>query len=294
MVGTYVLTDGANDWQRFFAEETWTQLYQMVYKKHVDEIEVNGSPAFGFTSSKRFLVKATLARERIEGSLQDITEKSKATADLNFLASHDSLTKVMNRRGIEIAFNGAAKQLADSNSGVAMAYLDLDRFKLLNDLFGHSVGDQVLQQVCTRVSNLLSRTHQFGRVGGDEFVIVFPETPITLASLMCRGIIDCIGTEPYQAGGNAFSVRGSVGLIEVSAGMQFHDAMSTADRACRQAKAGNGDGMVVYERHALAFKQHEAELKLIALLATPNATDGLYLEMQPIMSLTAPHESLNF
>jgi len=294
MVGPDALTDGANDWQRFFAEETWSQLYQMVHKKHVDEIEVNGNTTFGFTSSKRFLVKATLARERIEGSLQDITEKSRASADLNFLASHDSLTKVMNRRGIEIAFNGATKQLTDGNSGVAMAYLDLDRFKLLNDLFGHSVGDQVLQQVCTRVSNLLSSSHQFGRVGGDEFVIIFPKTPITLASVMCRGIIDCIGTEPYQVGDNAFNVRGSIGLIEISAGMQFNDAMSTSDRACRQAKAGNGDGLVVYERHALAFKQHEAELKLIALLATSSATDGLYLQMQPIMSLTAPHESLNF
>lgn len=52
--------------------------------------------------------------------------------------------------------------------------------------------------------------------------------------------------------------------------------------------------MVVYEKHAKAFAQHEAELKLIALLATPSATEGLYLEMQPIMSLTAPHASLNF
>ena len=294
MVGPNVLTDGTNDWQWFFAEESWTLLHQMVHNKYMNEIEVNGSPASDFTCSKRFLVKATLARERIEGSLQDITEKAKATADLNFLANHDSLTKVMNRRGIEIAFNGAVEQLADSNSGMALAYLDLDRFKLLNDLFGHGAGDQVLQQICTRVSNLLSCTHQFGRVGGDEFVIVFPETPIKMASVMCRGIIDRIGTEQYQVGGNAFSVRGSIGLIEVGVGMQFNDAMSTADRACRQAKAGNGDGMVVYERHALAFKQHEAELKLIALLATPSATDGLYLKMQPIMSLSAPHESLNF
>ncbi len=294
MVGSNVLGDGGNAWQQYFDEGAWTRLYEMVHNKQVDEIELNGNPSFGFTGSKRFLVKATLAREKIEGSLQDITEKSKATEDLHFLASHDSLTKVLNRRGIENAFTGAARRLTGGNAGMAMAYLDLDRFKLINDLFGHSAGDQVLQQICTRVSSLLFRTHQFGRVGGDEFVIVFPDTPIVLASLMCRGIIDCIGTQPYQVGDNAFSVRGSVGLIEVSVGMQFNDAMSTADRACRQAKAGDGDGLVVYERHALAFKQHEAELKLIALLATPNATDGLYLEMQPIMSLTAPHESLNF
>ena len=125
-------------------------------------------------------------------------------------------------------------------------------------------------------------------------MIVFPETPITLATVMCRAIVDNIGTRPYRVGDNAFYVRGSIGLIEVSASMKFNDAMSSADRACREAKASGSDGLVVYERDALAFKQHEAELKLIALLATSSATDGLYIEMQPIMSLTAPHESLNF
>jgi EAL domain-containing protein (putative c-di-GMP-specific phosphodiesterase class I) len=111
---------------------------------------------------------------------------------------------------------------------------------------------------------------------------------------MCKGIIDSIGSRQYLVGNNAFYVRGSIGLIEVTADTQFNDALSTADRACRQAKLGNKDGLVVYERGAPGFKQHEAELKLIALLATSSATDGLYLEMQPIMSLTAPHESLNF
>ena len=318
MLGPKVLTDGNNTWQQYFTDGAWTQLHQMVHHKNQDEIEIKAKKMLGFTDSKRFLVKATLARDKIEASLQDITDKSRATEELYFLANHDSLTKVLNRRGIEQALNGAITKhtedkllhvlgvmrdrtlngaitkLTEDNAQVAMAYLDLDRFKLINDLFGHGVGDEVLQQVCKRVSDMLSRGLRFGRVGGDEFVIVFTDTPIALAALMCRGIIDSIGTQPYRVGGNTFHVRGSIGLIEVSAGMQFNDAMSTADRACRQAKAATNGGLVVYDRHASEFKQHEAELKLIALLATSSATDGLYLEMQPIMSLTAPHESLNF
>jgi len=294
MLSPNVLTDGSNAWQQYFTKGAWTQLHQMVHNKSEDEMEIQGKPVPGFSGSKRFLVKATLDRDKIEGSLQDVTEKSRATADLYFLADHDSLTKVLNRRGIGKAFNSAIASLTDGNAPVALAYLDLDRFKLINDLFGHGVGDEVLQQVCGRVSDLLSRELQFGRVGGDEFVIVFPDTPIARAAVMCRGIIDSIDTLPYQVGGNAFHVRGSIGLIEVGAGMQFNDAMSTADRACRQAKSGSSGGLVVYEKNAVAFKQHEAELKLIALLATSSATDGLYLEMQPIMSLTKPHESLNF
>jgi diguanylate cyclase (GGDEF)-like protein len=294
MVSPNVLSGAGSFWQQYFTEGAWAQLHQMVHNKQVDEIEVKGRPVLGFAGSKRFLVKATLSLDKIEGSLQDVTEKSRAAENLYFLANHDSLTKVLNRRGIERAFTAAANKLAEGNLQVAMAYLDLDRFKLINDLFGHATGDQVLQQVCKRVSDLLTRDFQIGRVGGDEFVIVFSETPIVLASLMCRGIIDSIGTQQYLVGDNAFYVRGSIGLIEVTAGTQFNDALSTADRACRQAKSGSNDGLVVYERGAPAFKQHEAELKLIALLATSSATDGLYLEMQPIMSLTAPHESLNF
>ncbi|MDD5335544.1 MAG: EAL domain-containing protein [Rhodoferax sp.] len=294
MLGPSVLTAGHNAWQQYFSNGAWTRLHQMVNDKSEDEIEIKGRPVAGFTGRKRFLVKATLAHDRIEGSLQDVTEKSRATEDLSFLANHDSLTKVLNRRGIKKAFNDAIAKPVDGNTLVALAYLDLDRFKLINDLFGHGAGDEVLQQVCKRVSDLLSHDLQFGRVGGDEFVIVFPATPIAMASLMCQGIVDSIGTLPYQVDGKAFYVRSSIGLIEVSTGMQFNDAMSTADRACRQAKARNSGGLMVYERHAIAFQQHEAELKLIALLATSSATDGLYLEMQPIMSLTAPQESLNF
>ncbi len=293
MLGPNVLDDGGNSWQQYFADGAWTQLHQMLHSKTEVELEIKGRKMLGFTGTKRFLVKATLARERIEGSLQDVTEKSRATEDLYFLANHDSLTKVLNRRGIEKALNNAIVHVADDNP-MALAYLDLDRFKLINDLFGHGAGDEVLQQVCARVSNLLGAGLQFGRVGGDEFVIVFPSTPIERASVLCRGIVDSIGTQAYRLGEKAFYVRGSIGLVEVSSGMKFNDAMSTADRACRQAKAANTSGLVVYEKNAPAFQQHQAELKLIALLATSSATEGLYLEMQPIMSLVAPQDSLNF
>ena len=293
MLGPDVLKNEGHGWQQYFAAGAWTMLHQMVFNKTQNEMEINGRAHPGAADGKRFLVKAALARDRIEGSLQDITEKAKAAADLYFLANHDSLTKVLNRRGIENALNNAIAQLPE-NKALAVAYLDLDRFKLINDLFGHGAGNEVLQQMCGRVSEMLSRDFQFGRVGGDEFVIVFPATPIAMATVICQGLIDSIGNQPFRVANNAFSVRCSIGLIEVSPGMQFNDVMSTADRACREAKASNAGGLVVYEKHAAAFAQHEAELKLIALLATPSATDGLYLEMQPIMSLMAPHESLNF
>ena len=292
-LGPQVLADGHNRWEDYFSERDWDQMHHLVHCAKHGELEVSSKKYPGSSGAKRFLVKATLAHGKIEGSLQDITEKSRAMEELNFLANHDSLTKVLNRRGIGRQLDLAIDR-AQNGQLLSLGYLDLDRFKLINDLYGHGAGDEVLCQVCDRISIMVSGDVQFGRVGGDEFVLVCPGMPIELATLLCRGIIEGISTLPYQVGDKAFYLRGSIGLVEVGPGMKVNDALSSADRACRQAKSATPTGLVVYEKDALAFEQHEAELKLIALLATPAATDGLYLEMQPIMSLTAPHDSLNF
>ena len=275
-------------WNQFFEDAVWNQLHDMVNAQADAELEISDRAGL-----RRFMVRATLARGRIEGVLQDVTEQTHATEQLRFMANNDPLTKVFNRRGIEKMFANAIAAQAGGKP-VALAYIDLDRFKLINDLFGHAAGDEVLKQVCERMATMLAGGQQIGRVGGDEFVIVMPDTAIPLASLICRGIVERIGNTPYRVGDKAFTVRGSVGLIEVSAGMQMKDAVSTADRACREAKTGRRDGLVVYERNAAAFHEREAELSLVARLASSNATEGMFLEMQPIMSLKSPHESLNF
>ncbi|MFC0250294.1 EAL domain-containing protein [Massilia consociata] len=288
MLGISSFVPGRTAWRQFFAESTWTALHEQVHAQAEAEMELVSRDG-----TQRFLVSATLARARIEGVLQDTTEKHKATQQLQFMANNDPLTKVYNRRGIEREFALAANGLANGKP-MALAYVDLDRFKLINDLFGHAAGDEVLKQVCERMATMLAGGQQIGRVGGDEFVILMPETAIPLASIICRGIVDRLGNTPYRVGDKAFHVRGSVGLIEVTPGIAMKDAVSTADRACREAKLGAGEGLVVYERGAEAFRQRAAELDMVARLSGPNATDCLLLEMQPIMSLKNPHDSLNF
>ncbi len=293
MLGRQVLTQGHNSWQQYFDQGAWTQLHHFVYSRVDGELEIKGKRGPDDGEQRKYLVKATQANDRIEGSLQDVTEKARAAEDLNFLAYNDPLTKVLNRRGIENAFVEASA-LAPKDRPFALAYLDLDRFKLINNLFGHSAGDEVLQQVCKRITDVVSGSIRIGRVGGDEFVIVLPDTKMALAALVCQGMVRSIGSTPFRVGEKAFTVRGSIGLIEVRPGTSIKDALSTADRACRDAKRGHHDGLVVYDRNADAFRQHEAELKLVELLSSGAATDGLFLDMQPIMSLKAPTESLNF
>ncbi len=292
MLGLNLSRARKETWKEHFEPGAWARLEDMVTRRTVEELEVRDSAA-AEEKSRQFLVKATLAGEMIEGSLQDITQRSKATARLRFLAENDPLTGVLNRHGIEEAFAAAMRGLAKGQP-LALAYLDLDRFKLINDLFGHVAGDEVLIQVCARVREMLAEGHDIGRVGGDEFVIVFRNTPIRTATAICRGIVDWIGSSPYQIGDKAFQVRGSIGLIEVADGSTVKDAISAADRACREAKKGLHANLVVYEKNEAIFKEREEELRLIERLGTGVVPEGLFLVMQPIMSLRAPYESLNF
>ncbi|MDM5178043.1 EAL domain-containing protein [Massilia sp. DJPM01] len=282
MVGADGPVTGGMRFQQFFADGVWDTLHALVQQADA-ELRIENRDG-----SHCFLVRATVARGKIEGVLQDTTEQHKATEQLRFMANNDALTKVFNRRGIERVFEQA------SMKPMTLAYLDLDRFKLINDLFGHGAGDEVLKQVCERIGAVLSGEQQVGRVGGDEFVIILPETSIRVAALICRCLVGRIGNTPYRVGDKAFHVRGSIGLIEVQPGMQMKDAVSTADRACREAKAGHRDGLVVYERDSAAFHERESELNLVERLSANDATACMVLEMQPIMSLKMPYDSMNF
>ena len=292
MLGVDLVRASKQSWKELFEPGAWGKLEDMVTRRTGEELEVRDAVT-DEDKSRRFLVKATLAGDMIEGSLQDITLRSKANARLRFLAENDPLTGVMNRHGIEEAFNAAAHGLKRGQP-LSLAYLDLDRFKLINDLFGHLAGDEVLKQVCGRVREMLAEGHRIGRIGGDEFVIVFANTPIRTATAICRGIVDWIGGSPYQIGEKAFQVRGSIGLIEVADGTNVKDAMSAADRACREAKKGMHANLMVYEKNETVFKEREEELRLIERLGTGVVPEGLFLVMQPLMSLRSPYESLNF
>lgn len=283
---------GKEHWSDHFEPGAWPKMQDMLRRGAGEEMEIQGIAADG-ANPNRFLVKATLAKDKIEGSLQDITERFKATARLRFLSENDPLTGVLNRHGLELAFERAMGAVSEQRP-LALAYLDLDRFKLINDLYGHVAGDEILRQVCGRVSGMLAHGHEIGRIGGDEFVILFRDTPLRSATAVCRGIIEWIESSPYQMGDKAFQVKASIGLIEVAGGLRIKDAISAADRACREAKKGHHGSVVVYENSAAVFLEREKELRMIEQFGTGAVPAGLFLMMQPVMSLSAPYESLNF
>ncbi len=275
-----------SNWSDHFGNQAWENFERCL---NAAGHELAMSQPFG--GQKRWvLVRAHLAGNHIEGSLQDVTERAAAAEHMRFLANHDPLTGVLNRRGIEHILETVSR---GSGQQLSLGYLDLDRFKLLNDLYGHTTGDRILRQVCARVSALLQSGESLGRVGGDEFVILFADAGHDDAERRCQDIVSAISSTPYAIEERAAQVRCSIGLLHLTDDIALQDAISLADRACREAKAAR-NGLVVYRSGSTALHERADELRLIQLFNTNSVPAGLFLVMQPIMSLSAPDQFLDF
>jgi diguanylate cyclase (GGDEF)-like protein len=238
-----------------------------------------------------FSIKAsTMDGVIVEGTLQDITERVQAIERLEFMVNHDPLTDCLNLRGITRRFDRLDGQPN------ALAYLDLDRFKLINDLYGHTAGDMVLKQVCERIKQHLAPADLLARMGGDEFVVAFSRASMEDATRSCWAIVNDISAGGYQIDTQSFSLSVSGGLVGTERFIKapLKEVISAADTLCRVAKKRNGERLVVMESGNKFFQQHKEELDLIAALERGETPAGLFLVMQPEISLTTPFDSLNF
>jgi diguanylate cyclase (GGDEF)-like protein len=226
----------------------------------------------------------------IECSLQDVTYRVLAAERIEYAASHDLLTGCLNLRGLDVEMEKHLTQPA------SLAYFDLDRFKLINDLYGHNAGDIVLNQVCERIKSLIGHDELLVRVGGDEFVIVFLSDKIEVSAIFCEKLVCMISSEPYKIESQSFTLAISGGLVgtERFTNAPLKEIISAADTLCRIAKKRPNDQLVVMESKDDFFMHHKESLELITCLQKGQTPEGLYLVMQPEMSLTAPFDSLNF
>ncbi len=240
-----------------------------------------------------FQLRAVRKNDRIEGSIQEITHRKQAEERLAFLAEHDPLTGLINRRGLEACLQQA---LARTRAGVpaSIAYLDLDRFKLVNDLFGHPAGDHVLEQVAARLRETIGRSGQIARVGGDEFVIVFDDSTLAHAEDRCARVLQVLSGSAYTYQDKAFTIDGSIGLIALEDPMSERDAIAASDRACREAKRLGGSKVMVFTEGSDELRSHLEEIRLVAGMREHFPADRMFTVLQPVVSLHHPHADLSY
>lgn len=173
----------------------------------------------------------------------DVSELHTARDALQQLATHDALTGLPNRIALTNAISDALVRRGDTDQ-VGLLFVDLDRFKPVNDLFGHDAGDELLIAVAARLRSLVRLSDTVGRIGGDEFVVLAP-------GLVSRSAIEELGRRAEQAVAEPFVLRSGVASISASVGVSYSDATSTvgsllaeADQAMYQIKAARRSGAV--------------------------------------------------
>jgi diguanylate cyclase (GGDEF)-like protein len=209
----------------------------------------------------------------------DVTERRHAQEHIHHLAHHDALTDLLNRSAFRKRLDAALRG-RDAGAPLALLYVDLDRFKPINDTWGHPVGDAVLKVVARRISAQLRPVDALCRLGGDEFTVMLDDCAGPQAALAAQRLIDAIG-EPISVHGINVSVGASVGLAFAPAdGGDPDTLLRNADLALQCAKGSGRNCQKSYEAGMELTIQRRAAMERD--LRTALAGGELSLHYQPI------------
>ena len=214
------------------------------------------------SSRSRVFWSANGSLERITGVDVDISARKYAEADLLRRATHDSLTDLPNRRTFTERLEHSLQMARRSGVPLAVAFLDLDRFKIVNDTLGYSSGDALLIAVAKRLKLHLRADDTVARLGGDEFTMILPvvrgmENGVIVAEKLLK-----VFEQPFMLGGQEFIVGASMGIsLYPSDGEDSATLLRHADDAMRQAKKSGRNQYQFYRAEMTEAAQVQLELE---------------------------------
>ncbi|MGC1442254.1 MAG: EAL domain-containing protein, partial [Burkholderiaceae bacterium] len=238
----------------------------------------------GHESIRWLRVLARGEPDSYEASATDITAQMQLQDQLAKAAEHDPLTGALNRLGLSTRMAKILESSSDIEH-IALCYIDLDRFKMLNDMFGHAAGDSVLVNVVRRIEETLGPESIISRLGGDEFIIVLPPADQSVQEGLAWKALESITEEPFALDGKSFSVTASIGVFHLVAEMSQAELIAGADRSCQEAKRKGRNQVVMCADSNQLVRQRRSELSLVARLHDESTFDEFELVAQPIVAL---------
>jgi diguanylate cyclase (GGDEF)-like protein/PAS domain S-box-containing protein len=197
--------------------------------------------------------------------VMDITHLKKDQNRLGFLAYHDPLTKLPNRMLLKDRINHALQNARREGSQVAVLFLDLDRFKIINDTYGHAVGDGLLKEVAMRIKNLVRKEDTVSRYAGDEFIVFMEDVSDTKSpATLARKLIETFNI-PVEVKGHTLQITTSVGIsLFPRDGDDSDSLIKNADAAMYRAKKEGRNNFQYYrpELTTQAFEKMAVETDL--------------------------------
>ena len=204
-----------------------------------------------------------------EGTIEDITERRLYQAQIERQANYDSLTGLANRTLLNTRLHQSIERAAASSGAVAVAFIDLDQFKFINDTFGHELGDSLLQNMADRLRSCVREGDLVARQGGDEFVLLLIDyRHDDLAGVIQR--VHAAIAQPWKAGRRTFHVSSSIGVaVYPGDGHNPDTLLRNADAAmyCAKESGRNGYQFFTAELNRALVERQDIEQRLRGALA---------------------------
>lgn len=219
--------------------------------------------------------------------IQDISQERLAQLQLTHHATHDALTGLLNRTAFTKILEDTLKQQINDFKPLALCYLDLDQFKLINDTCGHIAGDELLRHIARILEERVKPGDVVARLGGDEFAILLTNCPEESIVSQLQNIMDGIRQYRFRWHGEFFSVTASAGVVPIRESMEFSyvELLSAADHACYVAKEKGRDRIQLYHHEDETFARRHGEMRWILRLKNNLENNRFNLFAQPILPL---------
>ena len=216
--------------------------------------------------------------------LHDTSELRGLARQMTYQASHDALTGLVNRREFERRLQEALESAESGDAAHALCYLDLDRFKVVNDTCGHTAGDNMLREVASIIKEAVRDSDTVGRIGGDEFALLLVGCPLEKARQIADDVVKSVAEFRFVWKDKIFDIGVSIGLVEIGrGGGRIEDLLSAADSACYVAKKQGGVHVHVYSAREEANARHSGEIHWLQKLQSALRDNKFELYYQPIV-----------
>jgi diguanylate cyclase (GGDEF)-like protein/PAS domain S-box-containing protein len=218
-------------------------------------------------------------------SLHDVTEQRGITRQISWQASHDALTGLVNRREFEHRLQQCLEIVRRHGSNSVLCYVDLDRFKLINDMAGHLAGDGLLRDLAKLLREAVRDSDTVGRLGGDEFGLLLPGCPLEKAQQIADDLCRKIGDYRYMWKDRVFEVGASIGLVGIGPESgSLEQVLAAADSACYAAKRQGGH-VVIYSGADQEYARETGEIHWLKRLQSALKNKRFELYSQPIVAV---------
>ncbi len=218
------------------------------------------------------------------GVARDISKRKSIEAQICYQAYHDQLTGLPNRTLFNDRLDVAIKQARRNKGKIAVFFIDLDRFKTINDTLGHTMGDRALEAVASRIENCIRQGDTLSRFGGDEFVLIMPQLKLNIdAAAFAENIVKIL-QEPFCLGQHEVSITASIGVsIYPDHGKDAETLINHADLAMYETKS-LGKNNVAFFSNSLD-KKHKCKISLESEMRKALERNEFMIEYQPQVTL---------